>query len=178
MNETMLLANDLFPPLTTGEKTITIRKGIRAIAPGPMSFRSTDPVAFENANKPNVKYVDDALYLQMAVTVTEVRYKLFNAITDEEARLDMARDVEDLYDGMKRFYPDLELDDPVTLIFFDADLWTPDKRLNEIFRLMDEGIRKAALKHGPCDNQVAPPPDFMLEEWYKIYRLARGDFYE
>jgi hypothetical protein len=99
----LLLANDLFPALKNGGKRVTIRKGRRDIQLGKLLFSPTIP---------------DKKLKGVKVNVIEVRYKRIRDVTEDEAKGDGFWDSEDMYQGMKRFYPDLKRTDEVTFIIF------------------------------------------------------------
>lgn len=99
--QTLKLADDLFPSLLDGTKLCTIRRGERDI--------SLDRLTFENVSE-----------TQFAVVfVTSVRKTFIDLLTDEEAQADGAKNAEDMFQSLKRFYPDLEKDSPITIIQFE-----------------------------------------------------------
>lgn len=95
------LADDLFVPLIDGHKLVTIRKGVKAIGPGPMRFVSVsgclEPITVE-------------VYMTVIKLVTD--------LTDEEAVMDGSPDAEQMFLRLKRFYPDLKATDTVSIIAF------------------------------------------------------------
>lgn len=128
----LLLANDLFADWSG--KRVTIRKGHREIKPGQeLQFISTDPVPFE-MDAPEVRDFlsrfppDNACFLNrdggyyMAVTV------MVESVTYTTTRFADMRDI--ISDGftdrlnmllcMQRFYPDLEMDDEITIVRFEV----------------------------------------------------------
>lgn len=105
--QTMLLADDLFEPLRKRKKELTIRKGRRDVKLGEL--------VFEGAKDK---------YLLERVTVVEVRYLRVVDVPEEVCVSDGFKDWSDFYEGMKKFYPDLDLTDECTIIFFDTSIVT------------------------------------------------------
>lgn len=103
----MQLADDLFESLRNGSKELTIRKGRRDVKLGEL--------VFEGAK--------DKLLLER-VTVTEVRYLKVVDVPEDALQADGFKDWTDFYEGMKKFYPDLDLTDECTIIFFDTSIVT------------------------------------------------------
>lgn len=101
--QSLKLAPDLFLGIDTGEKTCTVRKGKRDIELGPLLLEST------GGNDSREVYVH------------EVRLKTFYNISPEEAHADGGVSVGVLKEAMKRFYPDIKDEDPVTIIFFEYE---------------------------------------------------------
>lgn len=101
--QTLKLTDELFVPLRAGDKEVTIRKGKRDIDLGLLWFEGTQ---------------DESLREQ--VEVVEVRYVRASGVPEDVCRIDGFSDWYDFYMGMKKFYPDLEATDTVTIIFFEA----------------------------------------------------------
>lgn len=95
------LADDMFPGLLSGDKECTIRSGKRNIELGYLAFSSVsgdiEPVV---------------------VDVIRVSHTLARYIHVREAQADGAVSVNALLTAMRRFYPDLTLDDVVTIVEF------------------------------------------------------------
>lgn len=107
--QTLKLATDLFEGLAKGTKGMTIRKGTRSVLPNRyLLFVSSDPVIVGSFST----------YLQKLVWIEQIVYKPLNEVTDEEAQADGFINQNDLVVGLRRFYPDLKKDTPVTLIYF------------------------------------------------------------
>ena len=104
--QTLLLADDLFPDLINGKKNITIRNGRREISTGDLRFTtvSGNEVCGQG---------------ECIVDVWKVQYKPLGAVTKQEARQDGAKDIEELVEDMKRFYPDITKETIVTVIHFN-----------------------------------------------------------
>ena len=52
------------------------------------------------------------------VRVTDVKTKRLNELTETDARRDGFESIQDLIEGLKEFYPNITLQDPVTIIGF------------------------------------------------------------
>ncbi len=98
------LANDLFGFVLTHQKYMTIRKGRRDIQLGELEFESTDGV--------------DGKFLKTVVKVHRISYTLVGSLCDREAKEDGFKSVQDLIDKMQRFYPGLDADTEVTLVYW------------------------------------------------------------
>lgn len=96
------LADDLFPDLFSGRKTVTIRALWRDIQLGPLRFEPTSGADY------------DAL-----VSVRRITYCRAIDITDAQAQADGAANAEEMRVALRRFYPDLPPDCVVTIIEFD-----------------------------------------------------------
>jgi len=96
------IADHLFPLIQSGVKSQTIREGARVITVG-------EPVEFTD---PNGKALDHQRMVTGA-RITSLKY-----VTESEARLDGFQDCENLYQGLKQFYPDITPDSVVTVIRF------------------------------------------------------------
>lgn len=101
MVQELKLADDLFPGLISGDKRVTIRAGDRDIKLGRLVFTSVD-----------------GGYDPVPVEVFTVMKCFMWAVTDEVAQVDGADTAEELLEGMKRFYPDLDWDSIVTVVFY------------------------------------------------------------
>jgi hypothetical protein len=101
--QTLKLADDLFGPLREGNKNITIRKGYREIHLGKLLFEGAE---------------DETL--QEEVEVVEVVHIRVSGVTDEIAQMDGFNNWVDFFEGMKYYYPDLEVSDECTIIFFNC----------------------------------------------------------
>jgi len=100
--QTLKLADDLFPSLIEGNKRMTIRRGYRDIRLGDLLFEGAS---------------DDSL--QKEVEVVEVTHIRVAGVSDEECQNDGFNDWIDFYQGMKKYYPDLEVTEECTLIYFE-----------------------------------------------------------
>jgi hypothetical protein len=98
---TMKLVSDLWTELMSGAKQCTIRAGRRDVPLGPMRFEETNGTR------------------AACVNVTDVRHKLLRELTDEEARVDGAKDAPEMKNALRQFYPDLTEDSEITLVFWD-----------------------------------------------------------
>ncbi len=97
------LATDLFDDLVTGRKYMTIRKGRRDIQLGELEFESVGEVGGG---------------LKKVVRVHRVAYTLVGGLCDREAKEDGFQSVHDLILGMQRFYPDLDENTEITLVYW------------------------------------------------------------
>ena len=95
----LLLAEDVFDALEKGKLT-TIRKGRRDVALGDLLFTSIEKKRLEVVNVINVHYC-----------------KLANVYIGDLTN-DGFKDHYDMWEQMKRFYPDITFDDEVTTIKF------------------------------------------------------------
>lgn len=134
--QTLVLANDLFEGFANRKRT-TIRLGRRNIELNELSFISTDPVTKEEAESyvrlsPSgfvassaIRYpdkpLDDTIYLCENVFVITVTYIRARDMTDLDAQADGFDDVEDMLEGMLRFYPDMSWDSELTIIEFETE---------------------------------------------------------
>ena len=100
----LILAEDLFDGLMDGTKCSTIRKGKRDVAIGPLVFLS-------NTNPGGGGYV---------VEVTNVEYKIYQDVTDDEAQRDGFENTRDLFAKLQEFYPDIDYKSIVTIIHFES----------------------------------------------------------
>lgn len=95
------LADDLFVPLRNGNKFTTIRNGRRDIALGNLRFDGA---------------TDDTL--SELVIVTSVTFTTLGEVSWETLDRDGFQDHDDAMKQMRRFYPDITLEDEVTVIDF------------------------------------------------------------
>lgn len=114
----MKMANNFFADIESGNKTATIRKGRRDIQLAPMEFESTDPVGLDSGTIEEGMARTEPLYKIAQVDITEITYKKFGNLTNEDAQIDNYVDVAQLKQVMLGFYPDLSDDDEVTIIRF------------------------------------------------------------
>lgn len=95
------LRDDLLALIETEQKRITVRRGHRDILPGELVFSGV------NDENHTVK-----------VNVSRVTHKTLAEISFTEAHYEGAQSVRHLQEGMLEHYPDLQLDDEVTVILF------------------------------------------------------------
>ena len=100
--QTLLLADDLFPSLEDGDKRITIRRGYREIRLGKLTFEGAKDKG-----------------LQCEVEVIEVTHVRVSGVSDEECQADGFDNWVAFYQGMKKYYPDLDVSEECTLIYFE-----------------------------------------------------------
>lgn len=100
--QTLKLADALFPALDDRTKRATIRNGIRDI--------KLDLLRFEGADEINNSRL---------VNVTRVQYTRVGNLTARDAYIEGAANVIVLYEDLKKFYPTLNAESPVTIIEFD-----------------------------------------------------------
>ena len=62
---------------------------------------------------------DDYVYLAQTVMVRVVTFIRVNDMTDLDAAADGFNTVEDLFEGMKRYYPDITWEDELTVVEFE-----------------------------------------------------------
>lgn len=133
-DQILLLSNDLFQGFVRdgGDKRTTIRKGRRDIKLEGLTFLSTEPVNGAESDwylaacptgflvdgkcHPNN---DNLVYLAQTVDVKAVTYIRVYDMTDLDAQADGFNTVEDLFEGMRRYYPDLDWEDELTIIEFE-----------------------------------------------------------
>lgn len=101
MVQVLKLAEDLFKGLEEGWKKVTIRHGKRHI--------DLDHLKFEGTNNS---------VLTKAVLVTKVSYTRAKHLSDEDAQKDGADNAVELLESMKRFYPNIQPNDILTIIEF------------------------------------------------------------
>jgi hypothetical protein len=99
--QTLKLADDLLIPLLEGNKELTIRRGRRDIQLGPLKFETV------SGND------------EVEVEVIEVRYVRISGVPDDICKEDGFENWVDFYEGMKRFYPDLDVSEECTIIIFE-----------------------------------------------------------
>jgi hypothetical protein len=81
-----------------GTKKITIREGLRDYKEG------------------NVLIGCHELGWAVGKKITKVQWKKLGEVTIEEMRADNFNGIEDMIVGMRRFYPEMDIDSPVTII--------------------------------------------------------------
>jgi hypothetical protein len=127
-NQTLCLANDSFGGLTEIDhpKRVTIRRGRHDIKLGLLTFVSTYPAGqreidwFIKASVTGfIHEVNGARHIAETIPVTEVRYKLFNNISDRDAQDCDYENVEHMFECMQHLHPDLAWTDEMTFIFFE-----------------------------------------------------------
>lgn len=96
------LADDLFEGLYDGTKFVTIRKGQRDIALGQNIMESVSGDRSEE------------------IDVYQVTRMAIGLIPDTVAQDDGFENSEEMLEGMKRFYPDINEDSEVTIIYFNV----------------------------------------------------------
>ena len=97
------LANSLFSFVRSGEKQITIRKGLRNYTLGYARIEPTD---------------NNGEWDPEIVFISSLSCKAVNQVTEEEARDDGFRNWCDLLEGLRTYYPGLTETDMVTIIRF------------------------------------------------------------
>lgn len=97
----LTLYEDIFDALEKGKLT-TIRKGRRNVELGELLFESTE--------KGRQKIVD----------VVMVYYTRLENVNTEDLENDGFKDHHDMWVKMQRFYPDIGLDDEVTVVKFNC----------------------------------------------------------
>lgn len=120
--QTMIVANDLFPLFKDGRKRCTFRKGERHINLGDLFFISTDPVSIEDSSNwtQNDGEIWMGCFLAQTVEVTAIVIQRLEDFTEEELAEDGFESLFDAFKLMKRFYPDLEMSSPMTMIYFEV----------------------------------------------------------
>lgn len=132
-NTPMLLADNLFESLVLGRKSCTIRRGRRDVACGTLILKGVQSG------------------IEFPVTVTDVNVKPLRDLTDAEAQLDDAPDAHTMQDALKSYYPDITLDDEITIIRFEPVVYSTEQILS-FMRLHDRAMR-SARNHRSCrDN--------------------------
>ena len=96
------LADDLFESLYDGTKFVTIRKGQRDISLGINTMESISG--------------DD----QVKINVYQVTRMLLGLVPDTVAQDDGFEDAEEMLEGMKKHYPDIDEKSEVTIIYFEV----------------------------------------------------------
>lgn len=95
----LTLFEDVFDALNTGKST-TIRKGCIGIGVGELLLQST------------------ALKREKIVFVKEIYVCLLREVKEEDLINDGFKNHDDMSEQMKRFYPEITLDDQVTVVKF------------------------------------------------------------
>lgn len=108
-DQSLKLDDDLLLALIGGDgKRVTVRQGKRDIVLGKLLFIG--------ARDDGLRYI---------VTVTEVRHLRMVDIPDDVVEAEGFKNWTNFYEDMKTFYPDLELTDEVTVIYYEtADVTT------------------------------------------------------
>ena len=103
------LDDDLLLAIIGGEgERVTVRKGRRDI--------KLERLLFEGSKDDGLKYI---------VEVTEVRYVSVVDVDDDVIKAEGFVKWGDFYEDMKKYYPDLDVSDEVTVIYFEiADVTT------------------------------------------------------
>lgn len=96
----LTLYEDIFDELENGKRT-TIRKGRRNIALGKLMFESTQEGR------------------QKMVDVVMVSYTRLENVNSEDLENDGFKNHQDMWEKMQRFYPDIGLEDEVTVVKFE-----------------------------------------------------------
>ncbi|RYM35751.1 hypothetical protein ERX46_01790 [Brumimicrobium glaciale] len=97
----LTLYEDIFDALEKGKVT-TIRKGRRDIALGELLFESVE------TNR------------QQIVDVVMVYYTRLENVKREDLENDGFKNHQDMWEQMQRFYPDIGLEDEVTVVLFNV----------------------------------------------------------
>lgn len=97
--QAMLIADDLMPLIKDGSKKLTVRKGRRDVELGKLTFSSSDELC--------------------DVEVVEVRYLRVSGVPNEICVADGFANWVDFYEGMKKYYPDLDVAEECTIVFFE-----------------------------------------------------------
>lgn len=104
--DSMLLDDSHFPKLIAGEKRLTIRRGYRPnVRLGLLDFCAT------NGSHPPV-----------TVLVKGICSKRLAHLTDEEARLNGQPDAVTQIESLKKFYPDIDMGEVITIIHHSAPI--------------------------------------------------------
>lgn len=97
--QTLHLADNLFGYVRSGAKHVTVRAGHVRVVPGPLTFLGHDGRI-------------------VRVRVTRVHYTVAGRMLPSEYRGDGAESAAALVKTLRRFYPGLRADSPVTVITF------------------------------------------------------------
>ena len=103
------LDDDLLLPIIGGDgERVTVRKGRRPI--------SLENLLFEGSRDNTLKYL---------VSVIEIRYVQVINVDDDVVKAEGFSNWAEFYEDMKKFYPDLDVTDEVTVVYFEiADVKT------------------------------------------------------
>lgn len=101
----MKLASHLMAHVCLGTKEMTIRKGVRKITVG-------EELTFVNAEDPEDTQV---------VFVIGAELRQLRMVPDSVAQEDGFEHMPHLYEGLKQFYPDITLEDIVTIVRFTVE---------------------------------------------------------
>ncbi len=96
------LADDSFDGLYDGTKFVTIRKGKIDVPLGENVMESVSGDKFEK------------------IDVYQVTRMVIGLVPDTVAQDDGFEDAEEMLEGMKKFYPDINEDTEVTIIYFNV----------------------------------------------------------
>ena len=123
--QTMKMANDLFPLFKEKLNQCTFRKGECHISLGDLLFISTDPEGVENyfnwmQEGGEIYHTIDGVFLAQTVEVDIIVIKPFAYFSDKELAEDGFKNQKTALEIMRRFYPDLKLDTPMTMIYFEV----------------------------------------------------------
>ena len=107
--QSLLLDDDLLLAIIGGDgERVTVRKGRRDIKLGELHFIGSRDKT-----------------LHYIVGVTEVRYLRVVDIDDDVIKAEVFSNWNDFYEDMKKYYPDIDLTDEVTVVYFEiADVKT------------------------------------------------------
>ena len=97
-SQTLRLRSEYFAAVWRGEKCSTIRAGKRLLRKGSLVLESDNGC--------------------LTVQVTDIKYKYFQDLTDEDARLDGFADSQTLRKTLYSFYTNLRERSIVTIIYF------------------------------------------------------------
>jgi len=108
-DQSLKLDDDLLLAIIGGDgERVTVRKGRRDIKLGELLF--------VGSKDETLRYI---------VSVTEVRYVRMVDVNDDVVEAEGFKNWNDFYEDMKIFYPDLDLTDEVTVVYFEtADVTT------------------------------------------------------
>lgn len=108
-DQSLKLDDDLLLAIIGGDgERVTVRKGRRDIKLGELLFIGT--------RDEGIRYI---------VTVTEVRHLRVVDIDDDVVEAEGFTNWNDFYNDMKHYYPDIDLTDEVTVVYFEiADVTT------------------------------------------------------
>lgn len=109
--ETLKLDDDLLLAIIGGDgERVTVRKGRRDI--------KLEPLLFVGSRDNTLRYV---------VEVTEIRYVSVVDVDDDVIKAEGFIKWGDFYEDMKKYYPDLDVSDEVTVVYFEvADVTTQE----------------------------------------------------
>lgn len=102
----LIFGEGLMIPTITGKKRITLRR----YRPGAHDFVTGEVICGEFA---------DGLAIPLTVTA-DTEKKPFSALTDEEARQGGYENAVAAFEGLKKYYPDLQKSDPLALVRYEV----------------------------------------------------------